>query len=248
MPPIITLAGVSKQFHRQTHRGPTTLKTYLLYDIWRHRKPSDDVIWAVRDVNLTIERGAAMAIVGRNGSGKTTLLNLIGGRLKPTTGMIWIGGKATALLELGIGFHPELTGRENILINGIILGLSRKEIRRLEDAIVRFAELEDFIDEPMRTYSTGMCMRLGFSVAVHADPDILLIDEVLAVGDLGFAQKCLDRMGQFKKERKTILLVTHDLALAQTWCDLAVWMHQGRVALAGEPAKVIDAYRHAVAG
>jgi ABC-type polysaccharide/polyol phosphate transport system ATPase subunit len=241
--PAICLRGVSKAFRRRTEPGAKTLKSYLLRDLWRPRpRGGSGQLWALQDVDLTVEKGATVAILGRNGSGKSTLLHIIGGMLKPTTGTVRVEGRASALISLGAGFHPELTGRENVLVDGMLLGLSKREVRERFDAIVRFAELEDFIDEPVRTYSTGMYMRLGFSVAVHLDPDILLIDEVLAVGDLPFVEKCRERMDEFKKRGKTIVLVTHDLETARTWCDHAVWMHQGRVSAAGDPSTVVSEY------
>jgi lipopolysaccharide transport system ATP-binding protein len=244
MSPAIALTGVSRSFRRRTERQPTTLKSYLVRDLWRRRARSGpDTFWALRDIDLSIPKGTTVAIIGRNGSGKSTLLHIIGGMLKPTTGTVNVEGRASALIELGAGFHPELTGRENIIVNGVILGLTKNEIKQRFAEIVAFAEIGDFIDEPVRTYSTGMYMRLGFSVAVHVDPDILLIDEVLAVGDLRYVQKCLDRMTRFKKEGRTIVVVTHDLETAATWCDRAVWLHEGRIRLAAESAAVVDRYR-----
>ena len=157
-------------------------------------------------------------------------------------GTVFVHGKVAALIELGAGFHPELSGRENVIINGIILGLSKKEIRSKLEEIVAFAELESSIDEPVRTYSSGMYMRLGFSVAVHVDPEILIIDEVLAVGDASFTQKCKERMNAFKEMGRTIILVTHDLKTVQDWCDKAVWLHGGKLQMAGNPAAVTEAY------
>jgi len=242
MTPAIHLAGVSKRYRRHAER-PTSLKTYLVRDLWRRRAAPTGFTWALRDVDLVVEKGTTVAIIGRNGSGKSTLLLLIGGMLKPTTGSVWVDGRISALIELAAGFHPELTGRENVIINGVILGLSKPEIRRRLDEIVRFAEMEAFIDEPVRTYSTGMYMRLAFSVAVHVDPDVLLVDEVLAVGDLPFVQKCLERMSAFKQAGKTIVVVTHDLDTAAQWADRAVWMDRGRVRLAGEPPAVVETYK-----
>jgi lipopolysaccharide transport system ATP-binding protein len=247
MTPVIRLTGVSKAYRRRS-RQPTTLKTFLVRDLWRRPRSSPDLTWALRDVDLTVEPGATVVVIGRNGSGKSTLLQLIGGMLKPTAGTVRVNGRTSALIELGAGFHPELTGRENVIVNGVILGLSKSEIRRRFDEIVAFAGLQEFIDAPVRTYSTGMYMRLGFSVAVHVDPDILLIDEVLAVGDLPFVRKCLERMDQFKKEGKTIVVVTHSLETARSWADYAVWLHEGRVRLAGEPSMVAEMYRQEMAG
>jgi lipopolysaccharide transport system ATP-binding protein len=246
MAPAIRLQNVSKCFRRHPHARLTTLKTYLLRECWQRRQRPCDVTWAVQDISLDIERGATVGIVGRNGSGKSTLLHLMRGVFRPTSGSVWIGGKLSALIELGAGFHPELTGRENILINGIILGLSKVEIRRRFDRIVKFAELEDFIDQPVRTYSTGMYMRLGFSIAAHVNPEILLIDEVLAVGDLPFVHKCHEHLLHFKREGKTIVMVTHDLEMVDRWCDEAVWIDDGRLRLRGEPARVTALYREAV--
>ena len=242
MRPAIQLVGVSKRYRRQTDRHATSLKTYLVRDLWRRRAEPVEYTWALRDVDLEVAKGTTVAIVGRNGSGKSTLLLVIGGMLGATTGTVRVDGRSAALIELAAGFHPELTGRENVLINGVLLGLSRGEIRRRFDDIVRFAELEAFIDQPVRTYSTGMYMRLGFSVAVHVDPDVLLFDEVLAVGDLSFVHKCLDRMNAFKRAGKTIVVVTHDLNTAATWADRAVWMDRGRLRMAGAPPAVVDAY------
>lgn len=188
-----------------------------------------------------------MGVIGRNGSGKSTLLKIMTGIYKADQGTVRLNGRVSSLIELGAGFHPEFTGRENIFINGAILGLSRKEIEERYERIVRFAELEAFIDSPVRTYSSGMYVRLGFSVAVNVDPDILLVDEVLAVGDESFSRKCLDRMTQFKKSGKTIVLVTHDLPTVEKFCDRALWLDSGRIQADGPPRKVIDAYRQEVA-
>jgi lipopolysaccharide transport system ATP-binding protein len=245
--PVIRLAGVSKSYRRRSERHPTTLKTYLLRDLWRRRRATPELTWAVRDVSLTVSRGATVAVIGRNGSGKSTLLKLVGGLMRPTAGTIAVEGRASALIELGAGFHPELTGRENVLVNGVILGLSKAQVAERFEHIVDFAELGAFIDEPVRTYSTGMYMRLGFAVAVHAAPDILLVDEVLAVGDLPFVQKCFDWMDRFRKDGSTILVVTHDLEMARTWCDEAIWIDEGRVRMLGPPSSVVDAYWQEVA-
>jgi lipopolysaccharide transport system ATP-binding protein len=242
VPPAIRLAGVSKCYRRRWARAPTTLKTYLIRELWRRRRGDPEVTWAVRDVSLTVERGATVAIIGRNGSGKSTLLNLVGGIVKPTSGSVDVDGRTSAMLELGAGFHPELTGRENVLVNGVILGLSKAEVRDRFAEIVAFAELGELVDQPVRTYSTGMQMRLGFAVAVYAAPDIFLVDEVLAVGDLPFVRKCFDRMEQFRRDGKTILVATHDLEMARTWCDHAVWVDCGRVRMIGDARPVVDAY------
>jgi lipopolysaccharide transport system ATP-binding protein len=186
-------------------------------------------------------------MIGRNGSGKSTVLKLIAGIYKPTSGTIEVNGRTSALLELGAGFHPEFSGRENILINGIILGLSRSEVRSRIDEIIAFSELEDVIDEPVRTYSTGMYMRLAFAVATHVNPDILIVDEILAVGDEHFAHKSMGKMMEFKELGKTIVLVTHDLEVVQRWCDAAAWIERGRIKVEAQPDEVVDQYRRAVA-
>ncbi len=243
MTPAIRLSGVAKAYRRRGDRGSTSLKSLLVRDLWRRHRVATEVTWSLRAVDLEIAKGATVAIIGRNGSGKSTLLNLIGGLLKPTTGTVEVDGRTCALIEIGAGFHTELSGRENVVFNGLILGFTRAQIRERFDEIVRFAELEACIDEPLRTYSTGMYMRLGFSVAVHLDPDIFLIDEVLSVGDLPFVHKCLERMDRLKKAGKTIVLVTHDLDTARLWCSQAVWIDEGRVRMMGDPHSVVETYR-----
>ena len=170
------------------------------------------------------------------------MLKLVAGITKPTSGTVSVDGRISALIELGAGFHPEISGRENVFINGIMLGLSKREITRRFDEIVEFAELKDFIDAPVKTYSSGMYMRLGFAVAIHVDPDVLLVDEVLAVGDEGFTHKCLDKFAEFKRRGKTILLVTHSLGLVERFCDEALWMDGGRMKGIGDPKRVVGAY------
>jgi ABC-type polysaccharide/polyol phosphate transport system ATPase subunit len=202
---------------------------------------------ALKDITFAVPSGQTLGIIGRNGSGKSTLLKLLAGIYRADHGKLVVHGKVGALLELGAGFHPEFSGRENIFINGIVLGLSKREIRQQLDDIIRFAELEDFIDEPVKTYSLGMYMRLGFSIAVHADPDILLIDEILAVGDEGFFQKCYDKLAAFHRRGKTIILVSHDLGTVSRWCDSVVWIEDGMVQAQGLPQRVVDLYRQHVA-
>ncbi len=242
-PAAIELHEVTKRYRRHTRRpGASTLKSFLLRDMWHRRRGHQDAIWALRGVSLTVEPGATVGVIGRNGSGKSTLLKLINRVLKPDAGAVIVRGSVASLVELGAGFHPELTGRENVVINGTILGLSRKAIRARFDEIVDFAGLADYIDEPVRTYSTGMYLRLGFAVAVHVDPDILLVDEVLAVGDRPFTQKCMERMNRFKDAGKTIVFVSHDLETVRSWCSEAVWLDQGTVRERGKPRDVVDAY------
>jgi ABC-2 type transport system ATP-binding protein/lipopolysaccharide transport system ATP-binding protein len=186
-------------------------------------------------------------VIGQNGSGKSTLLKVVAGITKPTSGKVVVHGKVSALIELGAGFHPEITGRENIFINGIMLGLSKKQIQEKYEDIVRFAELEEFIEAPVKTYSSGMYMRLGFSIAINVNPDVLLVDEVLAVGDASFVPKCLDRIDDFRRRKKTILFVSHDLSTVEKICDRVAWLKNGRVQTIGEPRRVIDAYLQDVA-
>jgi homopolymeric O-antigen transport system ATP-binding protein len=245
--PAILLDAISKRFKKVILRtGYTTLKTSLTHLFTRDSAPVQ-YVEALRDVSLSVPRGATVGIVGRNGSGKSTLVRIIAGIYTPDIGRVSVEGRVSALIELGAGFHPEFTGRENVYINGIILGLSKKEIGRRFDEIVRFAGLEGFIDSPVRTYSSGMYMRLGFSVAVHVDPDILLVDEVLAVGDEAFVRKCLEKMDEFKREGKTIVVAGHDLLLVERWCDAAIFLEDGRVTAQGSPPEVIATYRDSLA-
>ena len=239
----ITLEGVSKVYRRYGHhRRLATLKSALLTgSLVRHLRP-DESFRALDDVSLTVAAGATCGIIGRNGSGKSTLLKLVAGITRPTSGQVGVDGRVSALIELGAGFHPEISGRENVFINGVMLGMSRREIDRRFDEIVEFAELEDFIDAPVKTYSSGMYMRLGFAVAVHVDPEVLLVDEVLAVGDEGFSLKCLDKFAEFKRRGKTILFVTHGLSMVERFCDEAVWLDAGRKRMVGDPRRVVQMY------
>lgn len=245
----IALDRVSKVYRRYGGRRRfATLKSALLTgSLVRHLRP-DESFRALDDVSLTVARGAACGVIGRNGSGKSTLLKLVAGITRPTGGEVRVDGRVSALIELGAGFHPEISGRENVFINGVMLGLSRREIDRRFDEIVDFAELEDFIDAPVKTYSSGMYMRLGFAVAVHVDPDVLLVDEVLAVGDEGFSLKCLDKFAEFKRRGKTVLLVTHALSMVERFCDEAVWLDAGRKRLVGDPRRVVQMYLADVEG
>jgi len=245
----IVLKDVVKSFRKRTIRGEyTTLKSELVRWLRGQRQAREaGLITALRGVNLTIPRGKTVGIIGRNGSGKSTLLKLITGIYAPTSGSLEINGRISALLDLGAGFHPDFSGRENILINGIILGMTRAEVRARMDEIIAFSELGEFIDEPVRTYSSGMYMRLAFAVATHVDPDILIIDEILAVGDEHFSKKSLAKMTEFKNQGKTIVLVTHDLSTVERWCDLAAWIDGGYVRRVGNPAEITTEYREAIA-
>jgi ABC-type polysaccharide/polyol phosphate transport system ATPase subunit len=238
----ILLTNVSKIYRRYGGRQFSTLKSALLSgSLVKNLRPSE-TFPALQDVSFAVPRGATFGVVGRNGSGKSTALKVVAGISKPTEGTVRVQGRVSALIELGAGFHPEISGRENVFINGIMLGLTKREIQRRFDEIVEFAELTEFIDAPVKTYSSGMYMRLGFSVAIHVDPDVLLVDEVLAVGDEGFTHKCLDKFGEFKRRGKTILLVTHSLSLVERFCDEAIWLDGGRKRAEGDPKRVVGAY------
>jgi lipopolysaccharide transport system ATP-binding protein len=204
-------------------------------------------VQALRDVSLTVEPGGAVGLVGRNGSGKTTLLRVISGIIKPSSGRVETGGRVASLLELGAGFHPDFSGRENVYLNGSIHGWSRARVREVMDEIVAFAELEKFIDLPVRTYSSGMFMRLGFSVAAHIQSDVLLLDEVFAVGDEQFQRKCFGKIAEFKSRGGTILFVSHDAQAVERLCDRAVLLRQGEVAFDGDTREAIAAYRRLLA-
>jgi ABC-type polysaccharide/polyol phosphate transport system ATPase subunit len=227
-------------------------KLYRIYDkpsgrlkeiLLRGRRKYHRDFWALEDVSLEIETGEAVGVIGRNGAGKTTLLQIIAGVLQPTRGKVSVEGRVTALLELGSGFNPEYTGRENILLSGQILGFSEEEMRRRMDVIVRFAELEGFLDQPVKTYSTGMLMRLAFASAIHVDPDVLIVDEALSVGDVYFQRKSLDRMEYFRKAGKTVLFVSHEPVLIQRFCSRALWLEHGRVAMIGDAKEVVTSYQ-----
>ena len=202
---------------------------------------------ALDGVSFEVRRGECFGIIGRNGSGKSTTLGLIAGVLRPSRGTVETQGKIAPLLELGAGFHPELSGRDNIVLNGILLGLTRERVMEHMDPIIAFSEMESFIDQPLRTYSTGMMARLGFSVAVHLEPDILLVDEVLAVGDEAFQEKCLKKMAEFRARNVTMIFVTHNLADLQKICDRTMLLEAGRVHQIGNPQEVVLEYRKRMA-
>jgi len=245
----IEARDVHKVYRRYGRRKQfATLKSALLSgSVLRDLRP-DAVFEALKGVSFDVAKGKTFGIVGRNGSGKSTMLKLIAGIGKPTSGTVRVDGRVSALIELGAGFHPEISGRENVYINGLMLGLSRREIAGRFAEIVRFAELEEFIDAPVKTYSSGMYMRLGFAVAINVDPDVLLVDEVLAVGDESFTHKCLDKFAEFRRRGRTVLLVTHSLDLVTRFCDEALWLDGGVAKAHGDPKRVIDAYLMAVAG
>lgn len=246
MTPAISLVDVTKIYRRYSGRQFATLKSALLQrSILRDLQPNE-TFPALTDVSFTVPKGSTYGVIGRNGSGKSTALKLVAGITKPTSGTVRVDGRVSALIELGAGFHPEISGRENVFINGIMLGLTKREIQERFDEIVEFAELREFIDAPVKTYSSGMYMRLGFAVAIHVNPDVLLVDEVLAVGDEGFTHKCLDKFAEFRRRGKTILLVTHSLNLVERFCDEALWLDGGKMRAKGDPKRVVGAYLTAV--
>ena len=236
----IVVSNVGKWFRRYHPDRPGTIQEAVARGLRRMRHV--ERFWALSGVSFTLARGSSVGVIGSNGSGKSTLLRLIGGVGRPDTGRIDVHGRLGALLDLGAGFHPELTGRENAVLAGILNGLTRKQVLARLDDIIGFAEIEEAIDNPMRTYSSGMQMRLAFAVAVHTDPEILLIDEVLSVGDIAFQRKCLDRILRFKAAGCSIVFVSHDGDTVQALCDEAIWLDRGRVAARGESAEVVRTY------
>ena len=238
----IIVEGVSRRFRVRAREARTLKDLFVL----RGRTEATD-IWALQDVSLEVARGDAVGLIGRNGSGKTTLLRLIAGIIRPTTGRVRAEGRIGSLLELGAGFHPDFTGRENVFLNGAIQGLRRAEIRDRFDEIIAFAELEHAIDRPVRTYSSGMTMRLGFAIAAFLDADTLLLDEVFAVGDEAFQRKCFGRIFQFKQRGGTIVFVSHDAAAVERLCERSVLLEAGRVAFEGSTREAVTRYRRALA-
>lgn len=244
----ITVSGVTKLYRRYGRRHTVgTLKSALLSGMGRRALSPDASVPALTDLSFEVSRGEMVGVVGPNGSGKSTLLKLLAGIVRPTAGSIEVKGRLAALLELGAGFHPEISGRENIEINGLLLGLSRRQIAERFDEIVRFAELEEFLDAPLKTYSSGMAVRLGFSIVAHSDPEVLLVDEVLAVGDEAFSHRCLEKFAEFERAGKTILVVSHDLGLVSERCRRAIWLDRGRLAADGPARETVTLYRERVA-
>lgn len=251
-PVAISLKNVHKTFRRKSLvHNYGTIKSIFVNKFkglqGAARQPAVNTFDVLKDINFDIPKGEMWGIIGKNGAGKSTLLKLIAGIYKADSGSVSVNGKVSALIELGAGFHPDFSGRENVFINASILGFSKKNIHKVFDDIVSFAELEEFIDNPVRTYSSGMFMRLGFSIAVHVDPDILLVDEVLAVGDEAFGNKCKEKMESFKKSGKTIILVSHSLGDIEQWCDGVIWIDKGEIKEIGKSVKVIDSYLATVA-
>jgi len=234
------------QKYSARHRFKTFKSAMVKRDLFKALKP-DEMVTALDAISFKVEKGTTFGVIGENGSGKSTLLKIIAGITKPSSGRVSVRGKVSALIELGAGFHPEISGRENVFINGIMLGLSKREINEKFEEIVKFAELEEFIDAPVKTYSSGMYMRLGFSIAINVNPEIMLIDEVLAVGDASFVPKCLDRIDDFRRREKTILFVSHDLATVEKICDQVIWLKDGKIQIIGEPKRVIDTYLQDIA-
>lgn len=236
----IVATGVGKKF-RQAKRGHATTWRERWHAAWPFGQPEEG-FWALRDVTFQVSPGTAVGVLGRNGAGKSTLLQIIGGVMRASEGQVSVRGQVGGFLNFMVGFHPDLTGRENVYAAGVIAGLTRAEVRQRFDSIVDFAEVEGFIDSPVRTFSSGMRTRLAFAVTAHAFPDILLMDEVLAVGDVPFRQKCLERIGQFKEQGCTIVLVSHEAAQIRDFCDEALWLSSGRLVAHGDAGTVAEQY------
>ena len=261
-PPIISVENLSKRYvvgHRINWGGLShvALRDVLTQEMRNAARKAMDVMrgrqvvqgdtleefWALRDVSFDVQQGEVLGIIGRNGAGKSTLLKLLSRITEPTEGQITLRGRVASLLEVGTGFHPELTGRENIYLNGAILGMSRAEIRKKFDEIVAFAEIERFLDTPVKRYSSGMYVRLAFAVAAHLEPEILVVDEVLAVGDAEFQKKCLGKMNEVSgRDGRTVLFVTHNMGIATSLCPNAIWLEQGRISEMGPTREIIDRY------
>jgi lipopolysaccharide transport system ATP-binding protein len=242
--PAVMFSDVGKHYRLRLQ------KNYLLHDAVRalfRRRRKAEVFHALREVSFSVPRGQAVAFVGGNGAGKSTILGLIAGTVFPSTGTVRVCGRIGALLELGAGFHPDLTGRENIYLNASLLGMQRVDVDERVERIVEFSELKDFMDAPLRTYSSGMQVRLGFSVAVHLDPQILIMDEVLAVGDQHFQHKCIRRVREFREMGRTLLFVSHSPDAVRQICDRAIWLDQGRVRADGTPDDVLPHYEKVMA-
>lgn len=236
---VISCSGVSKTFHR--HSGAKLIRYYLT-DYWK-RQPSETPFYALKNVTFDVMDGESIAIIGGNGAGKSTLLSLVTGLAVPNMGSIQVKGRVAALLELGAGFHPDLTGAENVYMNAALLGFSRKETNALFDSIVEFSGVGDFITQTLRTYSSGMSLRLAFSVAVNLNPDILIVDEILAVGDQSFQAKCIERIRRLRKSGKTLLFVSHNPGMVLELCDRAIWLDHGELVMQGAAREVVAAYQ-----
>jgi ABC-2 type transport system ATP-binding protein len=232
----VKVDNVSREYRKYYQR---TFKEFLTD---RHAKNFNTVFWALKDVSFEVKEGSTLGLIGRNGSGKSTLLKIISGVLTPSSGQVIRPVSTAALLELGAGFQPEMTGRENIFLNSSILGRSKKDTSLVIDEIIDFSGIRDFIDTPVKFYSSGMYARLGFAIAIHTDPELLLVDEILAVGDAPFQKKCLDKIKEMQNEGRTIILVTHDSNTVQTFCDSAVLLDHGKLISQGNPVEVVTTY------
>jgi ABC-type polysaccharide/polyol phosphate transport system ATPase subunit len=235
---FVECQSVTKSFQR--HIGQQLLRNHLTG--WFRRAPVQR-FYALKNVSFTLARGESLGVIGRNGAGKSTLLSLLSGLARPDSGTIRVNGHVAPLLELGSGFHPDLTGTENVFLNASLLGFNERQTTKLYDSIIEFSGLEEFIEEPIRTYSSGMVVRLAFSVAVNLDPEILIIDEVLAVGDQAFQAKCFDRILQFRKSGRSLLCVSHAPTMLENLCDKAIWLDHGELIMTGEVGEVLSAYQ-----
>jgi ABC-type polysaccharide/polyol phosphate transport system ATPase subunit len=234
---VIHFAGVSKSFYR--HAGRMLLRDRVTHWLSGHQR---ERFYALKNISFDLEEGEGLAVLGPNGAGKSTLLGLVAGLAQPDTGSISVNGRVAALLELGSGFHPDLTGAENVRVNASLIGLSRRRTTELFDEIVEFSGISEFIHEPLRTYSSGMVMRLAFSVAINMDPEVLLVDEVLAVGDAAFQEKSFERVRRFRQTGKTLMCVSHATGMVQEMCDRAIWLDHGELMMAGRIGEVVEAY------
>src|SRR2546422_9770872 len=234
--------SIGRRAYRTLHDDLIGLPKRLLSRLSRNGRSTSEIFWALKNISFDVKQGEVVGIIGRNGAGKSTLLKILNRITEPTSGGADVYGRVGALLEVGTGFHPELTGRENIFMNGAILGMGRAEIRRKFDEIVAFAEIEQFLDTPVKRYSSGMYVRLAFAVAAHLDPEILLVDEVLAVGDAVFQKKCLGKMGQVAKEGRTVLFVSHNMTTIQSLCHRALWLDAGKLIDEGPTQTVVQHY------
>jgi lipopolysaccharide transport system ATP-binding protein len=242
--PVISFQNVSKAY--PLYRDMRGIKNFLFNLSTNLKTIKSERFEALRDINFEVYAGEKFGIIGRNGAGKSTTLGLVAGVLKPDRGSVTVRGRISPLLALGAGFHSELNGRENIVLNGVLMGLTRKEVKQKMDEIIEFSELGEFIDRPIRVYSSGMMARLGFAVVAHLDPEILLIDEVLGVGDIRFQQKCMQKMMSFKESGTTMVLVTHSVASVVNICDRAMWIEDHVVKMIGDPYEVVKGYSNAL--
>jgi len=239
--PVIKCTHVSKDFPMYHHMSGG-IKNFLFHFPTAIKEMRSSRFTALKNISFEVVPGETVGIIGKNGAGKSTILGLLAGVLKPSSGQVTVDGRIAPLLELGAGFHPELSGRENIILNGILLGMLKQEVEEKTDSIIAFSELEEFIDQPIRTYSSGMLARLGFSVAVHSNPDILLVDEVLAVGDQDFQKKCIEKMIGFKENEKTIVFVSHNVEEIRRVCGRVIWIEDKKIRLIDESEKVLNEY------